>query len=126
MFVWIKAAVCIAVCSLGLIACDKKPAYNALNLNQPFGGIQESSIVGKYKWIESGMESGTLTLHEDHSVTNWKGEKKPGYRWELQKEGLLLIWNRGFNFFPKVVAPGIYEGQKNSQMFRMEKSLTNP
>jgi hypothetical protein len=86
-----------------------------------FANVRERDIVGTYRWFQNGTELGSTMLAADHSVTTYRGEKKPGYRWELQKEGLLLIWNKGFNYFSRVVSSGIYEGQKDSSMIRIEK-----
>ncbi len=104
-----------------LVACDKKPLPAKIPGEGAFATVSESSIAGRYKWFENGTELGVITLVEDHSVITYRGETKKGYRWDLQKEGLLLVWLKGFNFFPNIVQPGIYEGRKNSATIRIEK-----
>src|SRR5436190_23897786 len=47
----------------------------------------EQTIPGRYKLIEDEREIGTVTLHSDGSITNWRGETKPGYLWRLHGEG---------------------------------------
>ncbi len=86
-----------------------------------FAAISESDIVGRYRWIEGGAEKGEVALHPDHTCTNHRGERKPGYRWALEPEGLLFIWQKGHNFFGKVAGPGIYEGQRDGAIVRIEK-----
>ena len=87
----------------------------------PFAAIPETEIVGRYKWIEGGAEKGEAMLYPDHTCTNHRGEKKPGYRWALEPEGLLFIWQKGHNFFGKFISPGIYEGQRDGVPVRIEK-----
>jgi hypothetical protein len=103
-----------------LVGCEQKHHFTPPGAGA-FTDIREKDIVGSYKWFQNGIEMGVTKLEPDHSLTSFRGEKKGGYKWELQKEGLLLIWDKGFNFFPRVISDGVYEGQKDSWMVRIEK-----
>ncbi len=104
------------LCAFVLMGCDKKPIVRIPG-EGAFATVPESAIAGRYKWIENGTEFGVATLAEDHSVTSWNGEKKKSYKWELQKEGLLLIWAKGFNFFPNVVEPEFMKAGRTASRF---------
>ena len=64
---------------------------------------------------------GEVVLFPDHSVSNWRGEKKPSYKWDLQPDGLMITWLKGYNWFPRLAGPGIYEGFRDGHPVRIEK-----
>ena len=87
----------------------------------PFADLSPDSITGRYNWMEDGKQSGEVVLFPDHSVSNWRGEKKPSYKWDLQPDGLMITWLKGYNWFPRLAGPGIYEGFRDGHPVRIEK-----
>ncbi|HEY0549244.1 MAG TPA: hypothetical protein VGF13_06545 [Verrucomicrobiae bacterium] len=85
-----------------------------------FADIPPGDLSGTYKWIINGEQRGTVTLHADGSITNWRGEKK-SYQWQLWDNALALVWLKDPNVFTRIIAPGIYEGKREGKVFRMEK-----
>jgi hypothetical protein len=87
-----------------------------------FAAVPETAIPGRYKWIKSGEEKGTITLNPDHSFANEKGEKFRVYQWDLTAGDLTLTWQRGPVRFTIVESPGIYVALRpNDQTERLEK-----
>jgi len=88
-----------------------------------FGGLLESDIPGKYFWFEDEKLKGTVTLHDDqkHSVTNWRGEQKPQYRWDLTASALVLRWVDSQNGFDEILGPGEYRGRSNGELVLLVK-----
>ena len=85
-----------------------------------FADIPLGDLPGTYKWIINGEQRGTVILHADGSITNWRGEKK-SYQWQLWDDALALVWLKDPNVFTRIIAPGIYEGKRDGKVFRMEK-----
>jgi hypothetical protein len=105
-----------------------QPQFQPVNQGQAaslppgaFSELSEDSIPGRYKWIEDGAQKGEVVLFADHSASNWRTGKKSGYRWELQRDGLVVVWLKGFNFFPRIAGRGVYEGTRDGHLVRMEK-----
>ncbi len=116
----LNSAIVLSLLFTLLVGCDRRRPFTPPAAGA-FARVSERQIVGTYRWFQNGIEMGDTKLEADHSLTSVRGEKKKGYKWELQKEGLLLIWDKGFNFFPTVISDGIYEGQKDSSLIRIEK-----
>jgi hypothetical protein len=93
-----------------------------LRTHQAFLGVPDRALAGKYKWSEAGQET-FLTLYPDHNFTKEGGPKLPFHRWEVARDGaLLIVWQTGISRFTRIVAPGRYEGRNwNNSALRMEK-----
>jgi hypothetical protein len=83
--------------------------------------LSEAQIPGNYRLFEGEEEIGTIVLHKGGSITNWRNETKPGYHWQLQQEGLLLDWLKGFHLFSDVLKPGVFAGLQNGESIRLER-----
>src|SRR5258705_736457 len=73
--------------------------------NGTFAQISPDDLPGTYKWIINGELAGTVILHPDRTVTNWRGEKK-SYQWQLWNDALTLVWLKDPNVFTRIIAPG--------------------
>src|SRR6185503_1382715 len=91
----IATVVALASTSLAIFSFQRAQSFSPVpktgTTGQSFAGL-EGTIPGRYKLFEDEREIGTVTLHPDGSITNWRDETKPGYLWRLHGEGLLLIW----------------------------------
>ena len=85
-----------------------------------FAQVSPDDLPGTYKWIINGEQKGTVILHPDRTITNWRGEKKT-YQWQLSDGALLLIWQKDPNVFTRIVSPSIYEGARDGKVYRIEK-----
>jgi hypothetical protein len=85
-----------------------------------FASISPDDVPGTYKWIVNDEPGGTVILHPDRTLTNWRGEKKT-YQWQLSEDALLLIWQKDPNVFTRIVAPGVYEGKRDGKVYRIQK-----
>jgi hypothetical protein len=88
-----------------------------------FAAMPESAIPGRYRWLQSGREKGTVILEPDHTFRNEKGEKFPVYEWYLEPNQLVVVWQRGPVYYTIIESPGVYVAPrpKNLQLERMEK-----
>jgi hypothetical protein len=98
----------------------QKSNATGLASSNSFADIPPDNLPGTYKWIINGEQRGTVILHADGSITNWRGEKK-SYQWQLWDDALALVWLKDPNVFTRIIAPGIYEGKRDDKVFRMEK-----
>ena len=85
-------------------------------------GIPEQQLSGNHKWTEAEQVT-FITLYPDHSFTKEGGPQYAFHRWEITRDGALLItWQTGLSRFTKIVGPGVYEGMNwNNNPLRMEK-----
>jgi hypothetical protein len=124
---WAVIATIVALASISLAtfafrrAESSSSAPKANPTNQSFADL-EQTIPGRYRLIEDEREIGTVTLHPDGSITNWRGETKPGYLWRLHGEGLLLIWLKDYHVFERIPKPGVYAGSRIFATAREVKS----
>ena len=113
--IFVAWAVALISTSLALFAFWRAPSsapiLHANSTGQSFA-VLEGTIPGRYKLIEDEREIGTVTLHSDGTITNWRGETKPGYLWRLHNEGLLLIWLKDYHVFGRIPKPGVYAGSR--------------
>ena len=127
LLVWaiVVTVVALASTSLALLffwrAQSSSPIPKAGTTAQSFAGL-EGTIPGRYKLFEDEREIGTVILHPDGSITNWRGETKPGYLWRLHGEGLLLIWLKDYHVFGRIPKPGVYAGSRIFATAREVKS----
>jgi hypothetical protein len=89
--------------------------------NNAFASISPETLPGTYKWIENGELVGRVVLHPDHGLTNWRGERKMAYQWQLSDSALLIAWLKDPAVFTRIMAPGIYEASRDGRVFRLEK-----
>ncbi len=89
-------------------------------LSSSFANISPDDLPGTYRWSVNGEAGGTVILHPDRTVTNWRGEKKT-YQWQLSDGALVLNWQKDPTVFTRVISPGIYEGKRDGKVYRIEK-----
>jgi hypothetical protein len=113
---WAVTATLVALVSTSLVVSL------FLRTHHGFLGLPDGALAGKYKWREAGQER-FLTLHPDHGFTKEDGAKHAFHRWEVTRDGVLLItWQSGISRFTSIVAPRRYDGRNwNNTPLRMEK-----
>jgi hypothetical protein len=56
------------------------------------GVTAKPNVAGEYNVYQSDKLIGSMELFADGSVRNWKGQKKPEYRWSVEGDLLVLKW----------------------------------
>ena len=89
----------------------------------PFLTLQESDVVGRYRYFESGNEAGMIELLPNHSIINRDGGSYPQYRWEILRDGLVTVWQRSTVTFRVIERPGVYVAlrEDGTEYRRIEK-----
>ena len=80
-------------------------------------------VPGRYHWFEDGQNVGVVTLNPDHSLLAPNGAGNARFRWQVQREGLVVNWMNSFVLFTEVPAAGHYVGTtdgKRREMIRAE------
>jgi hypothetical protein len=80
-----------------------------------FGGIKETDLPGRYRWIDGRNERGVVALNSDHTFSIEGGPANPAYRWKLTPDQLILEFNRITAFYTNVESPGIYLGARTDK-----------
>ncbi len=95
---------------------------------KPTGGSEtkrEDGVSGRYQLIEGEQVMGVMTLYADHSFANEKGDRRRDYRWEFQKNALVLYWLRArarLTNDGSGVFLGVFENTKKKDMpVRLER-----
>src|SRR5436190_12337720 len=70
-------------------------AMSSVSSASPFPGLRDSDVPGRYRWFHAGVDGGTIQLNADHTFVNKDGKILPKYRWELSRDGLVIIWQSG-------------------------------
>lgn len=86
-------------------------------------GVRESDIPGRYHWIDNGVETSIVELFADHAVTANSSQKNARFRWILQPQGLVVLWQNSYTLFTESTAPGSYTGSNqrtSTQMIKVE------
>ena len=127
LLVWALAATVVGAVSSGLalylLLRPAAPAGTvATSAASPFLTLQEESMPGRYKWIESGKEDSSITLFADHSFAGGLGRRTPDHRWVIARDSLWIIYlNKTFKFHI-IEAPGVFVGtREDGTSIRMEK-----
>lgn len=84
-------------------------------------GVSESDVLGRYRWIESGKELGTIELLADHSMNGLNDGRNVRCRWFLQWQGLVITWPKSYGLFTESPTPGSYTGFDNRKGVLIEK-----
>jgi hypothetical protein len=93
----------------------------------PVGGafdqLQESDVAGRYRFFDGGVELSKIMLLPNHSIINKDGTTYPKYRWEIQSDGILTVWQRGQVLLNVMEKPGVYVAIKKdgAESLRIEK-----
>ena len=113
--VWALTATLAAVILAGLTISRLVMAQAGLQ------GVPERELPGNYQWTEAGQVT-FITLYADHIFTKEGGPRYAFHRWEITRDGALLItWQTGLSRFTKIVGPGVFEGMNwNNNPLRME------
>ena len=95
---------------------------NLANTGSPFLTLPESDVPGRYKFFENGEEMGIMVLQPDHKFINKDGTTYPTYRWEILRDGLLIVWQRSVTRFTEMEKAGVYLAHgANGRKQRIEK-----
>ena len=89
----------------------------------PFLALKEEDLVGRYKWIDGGVDKGVVELRADHSFLA-PGERKPAvvHQWDIGRDALLLGFYAGVHRFTNIESAGIFTGHKvDGTIVRIEK-----
>jgi hypothetical protein len=88
-----------------------------------FDQLKEEEVAGRYRFFDAGAELGIITLLPNHSIINKDGTTYPRYRWEIQTDGLLTVWQRGEVLLNVMEQPGVYVSVKKdgTESLRVEK-----
>jgi hypothetical protein len=124
LLVWAICASAAAIAFAGLAlfffvrGLEGKP-----QVTSPFLTLQESDVVGRYRYFESGNEAGIIELYPNHSFRNRDGTTYPQYRWEILRDGLLTVWQKAAVTFRVIERPGVYVAlrEDGSEYRRIEK-----
>jgi hypothetical protein len=84
-------------------------------------GVSESDVLGRYRWIESGKDLGTIELLADHSMHGLNDGRNVRCRWFLQWQGLVITWPKSYGLFTESPAPGSYTGFDNRKSILIVK-----
>ncbi len=97
-------------------------AHLAAMQTSPFLKLREEAVVGRYRWIEEGVDHGVITLLPDHSFIAMRGERARFHQWEIGREALFVVWLSGIDRFTNIEAPGVYTATRpDGRVIRMEK-----
>jgi hypothetical protein len=122
------AAVVFAIVALLLFVRLRTLASPTGAAPSPFLTLQESDVIGRYRFFEGTNDMGFIELLPTHSIINKDGTTYPQYRWEILRDGLLTVWQKSTVTFKHIEKPGVYVAHRDDGTLyrRIEKVEQQP
>lgn len=128
LFLWVRLRQEVSTNKRAVITRDttasRRSSISAVEPGtSPFEMLQESDVIGRYRFFQDGVELGAIKLLPTHSIINKDGTTYPRYHWEIQPDGIMTLWQRGNVLFNVMEKPGVYVALKKdgTESMRIEK-----